>query len=386
MTPLKPALAFLILLQTSLTIAASRYNPEAARLYDAGLRALTYGDQEKARATLEKAVTLDASLADAHCVLGLIYSGFEKYRDAAEAFQRAVSADGNYIEAYCELGDVLLIQLGDIAQAKVVLQKAIALDGAHARARTLLGIAHFRENATDAAIQELQAAVKLNPTSQTARYTLATAFLQKEAWSPAIDTLKALIDIDPFHAKAHFSLGTAYRRIGEIAAAQENLRRFETLSVEEEQLTHLKRFTRQAPTNAEAWYQLGRLQLKRELWNEATQSLERYITLAPQETQGYEALGYAHFQQQNYRQTIKMYQKVIQQKPDVATYRNSLAGAYLMLEQYPEAIAQYQTAIRLQPSEPRFYLNLSKTYERSGAQSEAEKIYREYERLTSQSQ
>ncbi len=385
MTPFKPALALLISLHVSLAIAAPRYNPEAARLYDAGLRALTYGDQEQARATLEKAVTLDASLADAHCVLGLIYSGFEKYRDAAEAFQRAVSADENYIEAYCELGDVLLIQLGDIAKAKTVLQKAITLDGAHARARTLLGIAYFRENSTDAAIQELQKAVKLNPASQTARYTLATAFLQKEAWTPAIDTLKTLIEIDPFHAKAHFSLGTAYRRIGEIEAARENLRRFETLSVEEEQLTHLKRFTRQAPTNAEAWYQLGRLQLKRELWNEATQSLERYITLAPQETQGYEALGYAYFQQQNYKQTVAMYQKVIQQKPDVATYRNSLAGAYLMLEQYPEAIAQYQAAIRLQPSEPRFYLNLSKAYERSGAQSAAEKTYREYERLTSQS-
>ena len=381
----KYTLTLLISLHVPFAIAASRYNPEAARLYDAGLRALTFGEQEKARATLEKAVALDASLADAHCVLGLIYSGFEKYRDAAEAFQRAVSADENYIEAYCELGDVLLIQLGDIPKAKAALQKAIAMDGKHARARTLLGIAYFRENSTDAAIQELQKAVTLNPTSQTARYTLATAFLQKEAWSLAIDTLKALIEIDPFHAKAHFSLGTAYRRIGKIEAARKNLQQFETLSVEEEQLTHLKRFTRQAPTNAEAWHQLGRLQLKRALWGEATQSLERYITLAPQEIRGYEALGYAHFQQQNYKQTVAMYQKVIQQKPDVATYRNSLAGAYLMLEQYPEAIAQYQTAIRLEPSEPRFYLNLSKAYERSGAQSEAEKIYREYERLTSQS-
>ena len=385
MTSFKPVLVLFLSLQTSLTVAAPQYNPEAARLYDAGLRALTHGEQEKARATLEKAVALDASLADAHCVLGLIYSGFEKYRDAAEAFQCALSADENYIEAYCELGDVLLIQLGDLTKAKEVLQKVIAMDASHARARTLLGIAYFRENAIDAAIQELQKAVELNPTSRTARYTLATALLQKEAWTPAIDTLKALIEIDPFHAKAHFSLGMAYRRIGEIEAARENLQRFETLSVEEEQLTHLKRFVRQAPNNAEALYRLGRLQLKRALWHEATQSLERYIALAPQETRGYEALGYAHFQQQNYKQTVAMYLKVVQQKPDVATYRNSLAGAYLMLEQYPEAIAHYQTAIRLKPSEPRFYLNLSKAYERSGAQSEAEKIYQEYERLTAKS-
>ena len=385
MIPFKCLLLLLIFFQISLIFAASRYSPEAVRLYDVGLRALTHGEQEQAQAALEEAVALDASLSDAHCVLGLIYNGFEKFHDAAEAFQRATLADETYIEAYCELGDVLLIQLGELAKAKVALQKALTMDADHARARTLLGIAYFRENLIDAAIHELQHAVKLDPNSEIALHTLGTAFLQKEAWTSAIDTLKKLIEIAPFHAKAYFSLGTAYRRIGEIEAAHENLQRFEILSVEEEQLTHLRRFVRQAPTNAEAWYRLGRLQLKRQLWGEATESLERYVVLAPQETRGYETLGYAHFQQQNYKQAVAMYQKATQQKPNVATYRNSLAGAYLMLEQYSEAIQQYQTAIRLKPSEPRFYFNLSKAYELSGAQTEAEKIYREYERLVSES-
>ena len=385
MTPFKCIFALLILFQTSFAIAAPRYHPQAARLYDTGLRALAHGDQEKARTALEEAVALDASLADAHCVLGLIYKGAEETHAAAEAFRQATIADENYIEAYYELGDVLLVHLGDTAQATQVLQKAVAMDADHARTRTLLGIAYFRDNLTDAAIRELQHALTLDPTSQAAHYTLGSAFLQQEAWQSAIDTFKKLIEIDPFHAKAHFSLGTAYRRIGETEIAQRNLQRFEVLSIEEEQLTHLKRFVKLNPTNAEAWYRLGRTQLKRQLYAEATQSLERYIALAPQETRGYEALGYAHFQQQHYKQTVAMYQKVIQQKPNVATYRNSLAGAYLMLKQYSEAIAQYQTAIHLKPSEPRFYLNLSKAYELAGAHTEAEKTYQEYERLTSKS-
>jgi len=383
MIPFKRVFALLLLFLTPLTIAAPRYHPEAARLYDAGLRALAHGEPEKARTALEEAVTLDTSLADAHCVLGLIYKGAEETPAAAEAFQRAINADENYIEAYYELGDVLLVHLGDTAQATQVLQKAVAMDANHARMRTLLGIAYFRDNLTDAAIREFQHALKLDPTSLTARYTLGNAFLQQEAWQSAIDTFKALIEIDPFHAKAHFSLGTAHRRIGETQAAQKNLQRFEVLSIEEEQLTHLKRFVKQNPTNAEAWYQLGRTQLKRHLWTEATQSLERYVKLAPQETRGYEVLGYIHFQGQNYKQAVAMYRKAIQQKPNVATYRNSLAGAHLMLKQYSEAIDQYQTAIHLKPSEPRFYLNLSKAYELAGAHTEAEKTYQEYERLTS---
>ena len=383
MRRLKYTFTLLIFFQTLLTIAAPRFHPEAARLYDTGVRALTHGEEEKARTALERAVELDASIADAHCVLGMIYKGAEDIHAAAEAFQQAIIADGNYIEAYYELGDVLLIHLGDTAQTIQVLQKAIAIDADHARTRTLLGIAYFRDNLTDAAIRELRHAIKLDPTLKIAHYTLGTAFLQQEAWQAAIDTFKKLIEIDPFHAKAHFSLGTAYRRIGATEAAQKRLQRFEVLSIEEEQLTHLKRFVRQNATDAEAWYRLGRIQLKRQLWHEATQSLERYVTLAPQETRGYEALGYVQFQRQNYKQAAAMYQKVIQQKPNVATYRNSLGGTYLMLEQYPKAIEQYQTAIHLKPSEPRFYLNLSKAYELAGAHTEAEKTYKEYERLTS---
>ena len=375
----------LICLHALLASGAPRYHPEAARLYDAGVRALTHGEQEKARTALEKAVDLDGSIADAHCILGVIYKGAEEIHAAEEAFQRATIADENYIEAYYELGDVLLIHLGDTAQAIQVLQKAVAIDADHARARTLLGIAYFRDNRTDAAIHELQHAIKRDPTSEIAHYTLGTALLQQEAWQSAINTFKKLIEINPFHAKAHFSLGTAYRRSGDIAVARKRLQQFEVLSVEEEQLTHLKRFVQQNPTKAEVWYRLGRIQLKRQLWREAAHSLERYVTLAPQETRGYEALGYVHFQQQSYKQAAAMYQKVIQQKPNVATYRNSLGGTYLMLEQYPKAIAQYETAIRLKPSEPRFYLNLSKAYQLAGAQAEAEKTYKEYERLTAKS-
>ncbi len=118
-------LALLILLHTSLAIAAQPFHPEAARLYDVGLRALSHGAQTKAQTALEKAVTLDAGLADAHCVLGLIYSGFEEFRAAADAFQRATLADENYIEAYCELGDVLLIQLAESEKAIHALRKAV---------------------------------------------------------------------------------------------------------------------------------------------------------------------------------------------------------------------------------------------------------------------
>ena len=43
----KYAFTLLIFLHALLAIAAPRFHPEAARLYDAGVRALTHGEQEK---------------------------------------------------------------------------------------------------------------------------------------------------------------------------------------------------------------------------------------------------------------------------------------------------------------------------------------------------
>ncbi len=363
----------------------ARYNPEAARLYDQGLRALSQGEAEKAKVALEKAVALDSTLADAHCVLGLIYKDASEFQTAVESFRHAITAYADYIEAYYELGDALLIQLGAPAKAIEVLRQAVMLDGEHARARTLLGIAYFREHELEAARTELQEAIRLNPISEAAHYTLGLVLLEKEEWNAAIAVFQRVLELDRLHTKAHFSLGTAYRRIGKIAEAREILQRFETLSLQEEKLMHLERYVEQEPDNAAAWYEVGRLELKRQKWNKARVALEHYIRLAPEEIRGYEMLGYLYFQQQKYRQALSMYQNVIQRQPDVATYRNSLGGVYVMLEQYTEAIKQYEVAIRLEPSEARFYLNLSKAYRLAGDAAAADTTYQEYERLRAHS-
>ncbi len=361
----------------------ARYDSEAARLYDVGLRALAHGEQEKAQIALEEAVTVDSTLADGHYVLGLIYQGAEKFYAAVNAFRRAIVADTDYIEAYCELGEVLLIQLGNPAKAMAVLQKAVALNSEHARARTLLGIAYFREHQLDDALKALQRAIKLNPISQTAYDTLGLVLLEKEEWNAAISVLQKLLELNRFHATAHFSLGTAYRRIGKITEARETLHRFEVLSIEDEQLRHIERYVQQEPNDATGWYELGRFALNRQQWEQARVALERYVSLDSKAIRGYEMLGYLYFQQQDYSQALSLYQNVIQHKPDVATYRNSLGGVYVMLKRYPEAIEQYETAIRLEPSEARFYLNISEAYRLSGESVMAESAYQVYERLKS---
>jgi tetratricopeptide (TPR) repeat protein len=380
-------LRFLIHLTTILLICVSgamatpTEKQRAAVLYNEGLRALERKDHETAFKAFKQAVSLDASLSNAHYALGMLHKEREAWKAASRSFQATTDADPNHIEAYCELGEVYLEALAQPTEAARVLKQAVALAPKHPRARRLLGTVYLRENRSEAAIGELRHAIELKPDDEQACYTLGMAYLQQNRFDAAIDRFRQAIELNPFHAQAHFSLGNSYLRVGKSTEGQAALQTFQKLNQEAEQLTHLKRLARQYPQRAEVWYQLGQLQMKREEWESATTAFEKCISLEPKRARGYEARGYIYYQRGNYEDALEMYKACVQHQPDNATYRNGLGGMYLMLKQYQEAVKQYQAAIRLDPSEARFYLHLSKAHELAGNRAKADEAQRRYEQL-----
>jgi tetratricopeptide (TPR) repeat protein len=357
---------------------------QAARAYDEGQRAIFHRDYEKAQAAFERAVALDSSLADGHYYLRMVYGTQQQWHRAAQAFQQATIADPNYIEAFYKLGDTYLKVLARASEAVPPLQRAVQMDPHHAESHRLLGLAYFRQQRLDDSINELQRAIELDPSRGEAFYTLGLAYFQLGAFESASVHFRQIIEKDPFHAKAYLSLGNCYRRMDRLQDGEQALVTFQRLTREEEEMEHLQGLVGSDATNHDAWYQLGRVQLRRAQWSAATFAFEKCIALNPQSVRGYEALGYVYFKLKAYWKAMEVYQEVVKQRPNVATYRNSLGGIYLMNGTYPEAIEQFQTAIRLNPSESRFHLNLSKTYELAGENEKAKEEYRLYQRLSSE--
>jgi len=354
---------------------------QAAYFYQEALQALSQKDDAAAIVAFRRAVTLDASLANAHYCLGMLYKKQERWQEAIKSFQEATVADPDYIEPYCELGEVFLNALAQVEPVIPLLQKAALIKPDHPRVRQILGTAYLRQNQTERAIHELQRACELNASDTESLYTLGLAYFQQSRFEMASSQFKQVIEQQPFHAKAHFSLGNSYLRMGKTAEGQKMLQVFVELNLEEEQMVHLKRLVRQDPENAEAWYQLGRLHTKRKQWTAATEAFKKSTALEPDAVRGYKALGFIFFQTKSYDNALEMYRQTVVRQPDNATYRNSLGAVYLMLEQYSEAIKQYHEAIRLDASESRFYFYLSKAYEQAGDKTNAEKAYLDYERL-----
>jgi tetratricopeptide (TPR) repeat protein len=111
-------------------------------------------------------------------------------------------------EVHATLGDVLL-NMGRTADARVELDRAVALDAGNAPAHTSLGLAASRENRTDDARKELEMAAGLPTATYVSQFEFAHAIAQ--SWEnprpgdgEKIDTaLRRAIELNPSFSDAY---------------------------------------------------------------------------------------------------------------------------------------------------------------------------------------
>ncbi len=134
----------------------------------------------KARENVEKALTLDDSLAEAHHAMGRILRNYDwDFQGAEREFKRAIELNPNMAEAY----------------------------GASA----LLMASNRR---FDDAVVEAKHALELDPTSETGSRYASTVFLYAGRYDDAIEQLIKTLEADPESAYARINLGLAYIQKG----------------------------------------------------------------------------------------------------------------------------------------------------------------------------
>ena len=256
-----------------LTSAKQDTSTEAARAYQTGMKALVQKDDRSALTAFQRAVKLDASLADAHYQLGVLHGKQSQWKPAIDALQTAIKLTPDFADAYVRLGEAYLIGTANAKDAIEPLQRALQLQPDLLRARRLLGDAYLRQNRTEDAIYHLKQAMQ----DSEARYLLGFAYFQTEDFAQAIPHFEAVIKRQKRHAKAHFNLGNCYLRTGKIAEGRAALRAFEQLTREEEQQSTLRRLILDNPQRLQPRYQLAELHIKRTEWELATTELRRVL-------------------------------------------------------------------------------------------------------------
>lgn len=221
----------------------------------------TTGNYAKAIADLEKAISLDSSIAYVHVRLSDIYllehdktiplpdsrkaisvlqdyleqfpdnelANFElaatytyvkKYSEAIQRLEKVLSLNAFNPEAYFQLG-LNHKYLGDTTKAISLYMKATEQDPDHYDAFMQLGLL-FSSRGNDMATDYFQNALRIDQESTEALYGIARFYQQKHHYKEAIEWYRKLIFVDTQYEQAYYNLGFIYYELDSIQSAYNN--------------------------------------------------------------------------------------------------------------------------------------------------------------------
>lgn len=126
------------------------------------------------------------------------------------------------------------------------------------------------------------------------------------------------------------------------------------------------------PNNAEAYYNLGTLNLRRNDLDQARQYLEQTIKLRPNYPEAWNNLGMIAAQQGQINDAIRNFQQSLDQRPDYTTALLNLGNLYRRQQAFDKAQTLLNRALEAQPDDPEANYSLGMFYAQQGQMQQAE--------------
>lgn len=142
----------------------------------------------------------------------------QRLNDAAQAFRQVIRLRPEYKDGYINLA-LAYIQSGNFAEARIQLERALAIKQSDSRALYYMALVERHEAHPAAEITDLEQVEAQYPLCREARRDLGIAYEDQHRTIEALEQFEALLDIDPDDLEAHHQLAGIYRRIGMITEA-----------------------------------------------------------------------------------------------------------------------------------------------------------------------
>jgi TolB-like protein/Flp pilus assembly protein TadD len=213
----------------------STENPEAHRLYLLGryhLTKFTHVGWSNALVSFNDALKLDPGYALAYSGLadtygwmgGYAMAGREAWARQRDLAKKALSLDASLAEAELSLGSALANAF-DWQAGLIGIKRALEMDPNLAAAHDNYAFVLASLGRSDEAIQEAKKAVELDPLSSWYNLNLAWWYRLARRYDEAVAQARKAVDLDPNYAGAHGNLAHCLESKGELAAA---IREYET--------------------------------------------------------------------------------------------------------------------------------------------------------------
>lgn len=237
--------------------------------------------------------------------LGLAYARDNRYREAVGEFMAVLEKDPVRPDVLNDLGVVYLLQ-DRYYEALVALQGALTARPNYAPAYANLGRLHLATKMPFTAVRELEKSVELDPQSVDTLCDLGEAYQRTLNLKSARDTYERALKIKPDHVAARIGLGRSLYSLAQYDAAEQTLNdalrltpenpvilqtlgriRLEKSRTDADLIAAKELFQRAVkadPQEGEAWYDLGRVNLRLKQPGAAVEDLRRALQLDPQHT------------------------------------------------------------------------------------------------------
>ena len=182
----------------------------------------------KAKPEAERALELNANLAEAHASLGFIKSYCWEWSEAEKHFERAIQLQPSYLQAH-HWYSLLLMWQGRFEQSQRELEYSLQISPLSPHVSSSWGVFFYFTRQYDLAITWCRESLELDPSFYPAYAALGLAYLEKGMHKEAIEAHRSAFKIskDP---EALSMLGYTYARANKEAEAIEVLNRLDELS------------------------------------------------------------------------------------------------------------------------------------------------------------
>ena len=212
------------------SFALDEQNPDTSKAL--GLCLVKLGREDLAETFFEIAVQLAPTDSMAHYYLGLNAYTTKRFDRAAALFEQSVALEPGSVDGHSFLGRSYEA-LGDADRAASHYTQANDLNRASQRRSAvpplLLGALLFRQASLDQAERHLREALGYDEESALAHYWLGLVLERRSENGAAIDELATAAALAPNDHRPHYALARLHRKAGNMALADEALRKFREL-------------------------------------------------------------------------------------------------------------------------------------------------------------
>ena len=186
-----------------------------------------------AKAFAERALQLDASLAEAHATLGFVAQNLWQWQTAEEHFKRAIELNPNYATAH-QWYSLSLLEMGRFAEALTEIKRAQELDPLSVIISNNVANDYLALGDMNSSMEQSKRLIELDPSYPRGHEALASAYLKQHRYPEAIAELQKAINLSPADSVLQRDLGFTYGVSGKRAEAVNILNQLQALYEKQE--------------------------------------------------------------------------------------------------------------------------------------------------------